>query len=485
MRFNSLLFLTCLPLFWCLWYGTPFRFRWMVLLAGSYLFYACVGAPCLLITLALVTVGSYAVGRALPRLASERGRTVLFWGGAVFCLSFLGVFKYLPGFFVSLFPIWAPPAVPGGPPGVLIMAGVSFFVFQAVSYLADVYLEVLEPEKHLGYYAVYLAFFPKLLQGPIERGDALLPQLHEPVAGFQYDNMRTGAVLFFWGLFKKIVIADHLAILVDPVFNDVHAFAQVPLRLATYAYALQLYFDFSGYTDMALGIGRLFNIRLTQNFNSPYLATSMADFWRRWHITFSRWILDYIFKPLQMALRDWRLWGTALALLITFLFSGVWHGNTWNFVVWGGLHGLFLAMGVFTRNGQKKLFKKLRLEGTWYLQVVQILVTFHLVCFTWIFFRARNLSDAAYVVTHLFSASKGTARHADAFFEAASPMEQSILAVSLSVTARVLFLKLRKKELSDLFAQPFLVRWGCYYAIVALVFYLFCEETSKFQYMGF
>lgn len=483
MRFDSLLYLLFLPLTWCCWCLTAPRFRWAVLLAASYLFYACVGTAYLPIVLALVTLATYAVGRLLPRMRSDGARSALFWAGVACNLAFLVLLKYLPGLFASLFPGWAPALPAGGSAtqAVVVAAGVSFYVFQAISYLADVHLGVLLPETHLGIFGVYLAFFPKLLQGPIERGGSLLPQLRQPDLGFQYDDLRHGAVLFAWGLFKKIVIADRLALLANPVYDHVHDYRGLALLLATYAYALQLYFDFSGYTDMALGAGRIFNLRLTQNFNRPYLATSMADFWRRWHISFSRWLQDYIFKPLQMHLRDWRIAGSALAIFLTFLFCGLWHGNTWNFVVWGAVHGLFLVAGLLSAQWQKRLFKKWRLAGTRRLRVAQVLVTFHLVCFAWVFFRASSLADAWYVISRTFSSPKGLG----SMLGRLSQYDRNTLALGLAVAGGVLILQSGGRDSTYLFTRRLLVRWACYYALAAALVFLRAGTRTQFAYLGF
>jgi D-alanyl-lipoteichoic acid acyltransferase DltB (MBOAT superfamily) len=197
-----------------------------------------------------------------------------------------------------------------------------------------------------------------------------------------------------------VVVADRLALYADQVYNNVHDYTGLPLIIGTYFYALQLFFDFSGYTDMARGTGRIFGITLTENFNSPYRATSIADFWRRWHITFSRWILDYLFKPLQMSWRSWGQTGTAAALLCTFFLSGVWHGA--GFVVWGLLHGIYLASSVYYRPYQKKLHKILGIEKSIWLKWWQMCITFNLVCFAWIFFRAGS-AKGWYVVRNLFN----------------------------------------------------------------------------------
>jgi len=182
-------------------------------------------------------------------------------------------------------------------------------------------------------------------------------------------------LLFTWGLFKKVVVADRLALYADQVYNNVHDYTGLSLIIGTYAFALQIYFDFSAYTDMARGTGRMFSINLTENFNHPYLATSIADFWRRWHISFSRWILDYIFKPLQMEWRNWGQAGTALALIVTFLVCGIWHGATWGFIFWGLLHGIYMAASIYYRPYQKRLHKWLGVEKSTWLKWWQIFVT--------------------------------------------------------------------------------------------------------------
>src|ERR1700733_4257563 len=278
-----------------------------------------------------------------------------------------------------------------------VTLGVSYYTLQAISYLVDLYLGTAEPERHFGRFALYLGFFPKLLQGPIERSSNLLPQL-QVLRGFDYENVRSGLLLFAWGLFKKVAVANRLSTYVNGVYYDPHGYSGITLAAATYMYAIQIYADFSGYTDMALGVARMFNIRLTQNFNSPYLATSIADFWRRWHISFSRWILDYISKPLQMQWRDARTLGVAAALMVTFLFSGLWHGVSLNFVVWGALHGVFIASSVFIKPWQNRTYELARLKNHSVRRFIQVFVTFNLVSFAWIFFRANSLADAWYVV---------------------------------------------------------------------------------------
>ncbi|HOW58889.1 MAG TPA: MBOAT family O-acyltransferase [Candidatus Omnitrophota bacterium] len=420
-----------------------------------------------------VTIITYTCGLFLHQAKSLHTRRLWLWAGILINLGTLIVLKYLPFFsenLLALFKVFSI-APPLQPTKALVAIGVSYYVFQALSYLFDIYLETQKPEKNLGHFFLYLAFFPKLLQGPIERASDLLPQLKIPYV-FRYENMRWGILMITWGLFKKVVMADRLGSYVDSIYNNVHAAEGLPLLLATFAYAFQIYMDFSGYTDMALGSARLFNINLTQNFNRPYAATSVADFWRRWHISFSRWILDYIFKPLQMQWRNWRHWGTAAALIITFLLSGIWHGARWGFVIWGLLHGLFLASSVFYRPFQKKLHKILGLEKTQFLNAWQVLVTFVLVCFAWIFFRANNLADAFYVIQHMLKFYKNTILfrpddYANGFF---------LLSGILFYMCSRSFIIYPEK----LFASKF--RWIFYFALFFVTFYL---GTGKSQFIYF
>lgn len=393
MPFNSLRYLTFLPLVWLAFQAVPQRGRWLVLLLASLGFYTALKAPYLIVALVMVAGVTHVVGGRLGALREQDGGRSVLWVGIASNLLVLFLLKYLPLFSAS--------GLPFPSNSTWISIGVSYFVFQAISYLVDVYLEVIEPEPHFGYLLLSLAFFPKLLQGPIERSGDLLPQLRAPYR-FSFDNMRSGMLLFVLGLMKKTVLADRLGLFVDFAYGNVHAYTGLPLILATYFYAFQLYFDFSGYTDMALGAARFFNISLTQNFNRPYLATSVADFWRRWHISFSRWILDYIFKPLQMLWRDRRSAGTALALLATFALSGLWHGASWGFIVWGLLHGLYLALSVLTKPLRERTLKALGGGRGVALNCLNTIVTFNLVAFAWIFFRAEKFSDAMYVVRHLF-----------------------------------------------------------------------------------
>lgn len=278
----------------------------------------------------------------------------------------------------------------------LLPIGISFFTFQSLSYIIDVYLGKVERERNFLRFANFVCFFPILMSGPIERAGHLLPQFRQfPAVRLQ--NFTDGASLFLVGLFKKLVLANYLALYVDRVYESPQLFGAPALVLATVSFAWQLYFDFGGYTDMARGVAKLMGFDLVLNFNHPYLATGLGDFWRRWHISLTRWILDYIFMPLQMQWREWRTLGTAAALLITFLVSGIWHGAAWTFVIWGALHGVGLAL---TYELERSAFYRKRVP-----KPVKQVCVFAFVCFTWIFFRANSLPDALLIVRRIFTAA--------------------------------------------------------------------------------
>jgi D-alanyl-lipoteichoic acid acyltransferase DltB (MBOAT superfamily) len=354
--------------------------------------------------------------------------------------------------------------------------------------LADVYLGTAKPERHFGRFALYLGFFPKLLQGPIERAGDLLPQLRS-LGSFNYTNVRSGVLLFCWGLFKKVAVANRLAPFVTAVYYDPHGYSGLSLIAATYMYALQILADFSGYTDMALGVARMFNIRLTENFKSPYFATSIADFWRRWHISFSRWILDYIFKPLQIEWRNARKVGVVGALMVTFLFSGLWHDVALTFMAWGLLHGVYLASSVLLKPWREAVYRKIGLANHPCRRAFQGIVTFHLVAFAWIFFRARSIADGWYIATHLFVGAATRISYATsvrggvmgAILNGGSARDFAMLGAAMAAW----FLGSTFRKTVRLQEQPVWFRWSMYYALILALVYLNAYDDVGFVYFQF
>jgi alginate O-acetyltransferase complex protein AlgI len=499
MSTNSFAYLVFAGFVFIAFYLVKGKYRWSLLLLASLVFYASQKAPHLLVALALVTLVSYYWGLRLKAVEKEKQKQLWLVSGIILNLVFLFIFRYLPTIISNT------PSLSSDPDfsfvSGLLTVGVSFFVLQAISYLIDIYLEVLEPEHHLGFFALYLGFFPKLIQGPIERGGDLLPQLHRSYQ-FDYQNMRRGLWQIEQGLFKKLVVADRLALFVNAVYGKVQSYTGIPLIIATYLYALQIYFDFSAYTDIALGVARVFGIHLTQNFNSPYLADSIPEFWRRWHISFSRWILDYIFKPLQMYWRNWKQWGSVLALIITFLLSGIWHGLTWGFVVWGLLHGLYMGASVLFSPSINRFYKRLKLNKSKFFKAAQVFITFNLVSFAWIFFRAKSITDAIYVITNSLRGigsslrlllrslvpqvnPAGLTKFIQPYLLGQDNKSILILVGVLLVALIASIIHARSKTKEFPLDQSTLVRWSIYYLMVFAILFLGVFNSYQFIYNQF
>lgn len=383
MLFNSLQFFVFLPCVAGLYFLAPQRARGVLLLLASYLFYMA-WEPAYVLLILFSTVVDYGAGLAMGKQGSRAGRRP--WLILSLCanLGMLFFFKYYNFFRDSLHQVYDWAGMDGPLPyaNVLLPVGISFYTFQTLSYSIEVYRGNQSVEHRLDRFALYVAFFPQLVAGPIERAGNLLPQLAK-LPGFDYERVRSGLQLIAWGLFKKVVIADRLAQCVDHVYAQPGEAPGLALIIGTVFFAFQIYCDFSGYTDMALGTAQLFGVRLMQNFRRPYSATSLSDFWSRWHISLSSWFRDYLYIPLGgNQVSKLRL---ALNLWVVFLFSGLWHGASWTFVIWGGIHVSFLLA--------ERRFRSVD-NPIGILRPLAQFRTFIVVCFAWVFFRAETLSDA-------------------------------------------------------------------------------------------
>lgn len=385
MTFASLHFAGFFAIVACLTLATPRGARWAVLLAASYAFYAHWNAAYTAL-IAASTLIDFVVGRGIHRAKTPRRRKQWLACSVGANLTLLFTFKYWRFFHESAAALAGVVGVHYAPPtlNVLLPVGISFYTFQSLGYVIDVY-RGREPERHLGRFALYISFFPQLVAGPIERASRLLPQLAAPTPA-SYARVCDGAQQMAWGLFKKTVVADRLGLYVDAVYGAVHHHNPTTLLVATYAFALQIYCDFSGYTDIAIGAARILGIDLSENFRRPYLAQSVTEFWRRWHITLSTWLRDYLYIPLGG--NRGPAPATARNLFITMLIGGLWHGAAWTFVVWGALHGVVLI-----------LERRLPLHRA--PSFLRWFVTFHLVCIGWVFFRAQTVADAWHVLRHI------------------------------------------------------------------------------------
>jgi len=392
MIFNSLafavffmvvLFVHHLPL--------PWRVKKLNLMFASYLFYAAWNPPFLAL-LWVSTVVDWAVAQRMARASTDARRRALLMISLCWNLGALGFFKYANFLVDDVTQLLAMVGVVYHPtmPDIILPLGISFYTFQSLSYTIDVYLEKIKPWPSLLDYALFLAFFPRMVAGPIMRAAFFLPQCLQPrpVTASQFG---WGFTLLVLGLFEKVVLADGiLAPVADFVFAPGTRLQFVDAWTGTFAVSGQIFFDFAGYSTCAMGSGLCLGFLVPENFRFPYAAVGFSDFWRRWHISFSRWILDYIFMPLQMKWREWRTWGTAAALLMTFLASGIWHGAAWTFVFWGALHGFYLVAELLYR---KWTHNVKFLQRNW-VCVAGCLSTFVLISIAWMPFRARDF-DAA------------------------------------------------------------------------------------------
>jgi D-alanyl-lipoteichoic acid acyltransferase DltB (MBOAT superfamily) len=375
----------------------------LLLLASCYFYMSFI--PQYILILGGTIVIDYIAGLLIEK---NEGRTRKAWlvVSLIANIGVLAVFKYY-NFFIdnihagSLFfgkPLTLPMLK------IALPIGLSFHTFQAMSYTIEVYRKNQKAEKHFGTYALYVMFYPQLVAGPIERPQNVLPQLKE-FRIYNWDNVKDGIARMLWGFFKKVVIADRLAMAVDRTFSHSHESSSIALFVGVLFYYFQIYCDFSGYSDIALGAAKVMNIKLMENFNQPFFSKNMGDFWRRWHISLYSWFYDYVFNPLIISLRNMGQAAIVLSLLITFFLSGFWHGAAWQHIVYGLIHGVALIFEYFTRKQRKKLFAKMPKAVS---NFIGIFITFFFVVFTRIFFRAENMQAAIDYFKGIFSFSGGS-----------------------------------------------------------------------------
>ena len=399
MLFNHIEFIFFLPIVILLYFLTPSKYRWVLLLAASYYFYMCWKVEYIFLII-FSTLIDYFSGLKMSSLASKKKRRPYLIISLASNLGLLFTFKYFNFFSENLNLFFQKFNMSGDIPlmKVLLPVGISFYTFQTLSYSIDVYFGKQKAEKHLGYFALYVSFFPQLVAGPIERFSRLTPQLKEKQF-FTYNNLANGLRLILFGLFIKMVIADNLSGIVDLVYISPESFSSLDISTSIFFYSFQIYSDFFGYSLVAIGSAQIMGIKLMDNFKTPYLSKSIAEFWQRWHISLSTWFRDYLYYPIggnQVAKTRW-----VFNILIVFVVSGFWHGANWTFLIWGALFGtIYLIEKVF----EKVLdFKKSKI-----ISVLLMLKTFILVSLIWIFFRSQSLNEALEVFHSLFTNSKVT-----------------------------------------------------------------------------
>lgn len=373
---------------------------------------------------------------------------------------------------------------------ILLPIGISFYTFQTLSYSISVYKQEHKAERNFIAFALYVSFFPQLVAGPIERSTKLLPQFKNKF-DFDYERVTNGIKLMLWGFFKKVVIADRLAILVNQVYNNPEDYTGIPLIIATYFFAFQIYCDFSGYSDIAIGSAQVLGYKLNDNFNRPYFSKNISEFWKRWHISLSTWFRDYLYIPLGGNKVSKNRW--LMNLFIVFFVSGLWHGANWTFVVWGALHGFYLIFSILSADFRKKIQALLRLsKDSKFLRFFKVFFTFHLVLFAWIFFRANNVSDAFYIISNLFNFAN--------FSEFMLKMSmiggtesclgmsklQLLLSFLLIIFMESIHLFQRHKKMRNFLSEkPVFLRWSIYYVLIFAILILGEFSSSDFIYFQF
>ncbi len=415
MSFNSINFLIFFPIVVLVYFALPKKIKNIWLLISSYFFYMCWN-PKYAIILATCTAVTYLSGILMDKVNGQisddkkkkRNKKLILLGSVMINFLFLFYFKYL-NFAISTFTeLFKGFGISLNVPqfDIILPVGISFFLFQALSYSIDVYRNDTKVEKNFIKYALFVSFFPQLVAGPIEKSKNLLKQLDKPKT-FDFSRARDGFLLMLWGYFLKLVIADRVAYFVDTVYNDYSFYSGMYLIIATLLFAVQIYCDFAGYSTIAIGAAKILGIDLTKNFDSPYLSTSISSFWKRWHISLSDWFKDYIYIPLGGNKKG--IVRKCINKLIVFLISGLWHGANITFVIWGLLNGLFVVISDLL----KQLFKKFNTKGLSkvLLKVCGFVVTFVLVNFTWIFFRAPNMMTATNIINSIFTTNNFNILH--------------------------------------------------------------------------
>lgn len=388
MLFNSVQFAVFLPIVFILYWNISHKYRWVLLLAASYIFYMFWSVKYVFL-LIFPTLVSYYAAIVINRHRKIGKKTLVI--SIILCLTELFWFKYVNFFLDTVFAIigLVNPTISATHFNIILPVGVSFYTFQTISYIVDVYRGHIEPELNIGVYAAYVSFFPQLVAGPIERSGNLMPQIKQKHE-FDYDKAVYGLKLMTIGFYKKIVIADNLAVYVDKVYSDLHHYHGFSLVIAAFFFSLQIYCDFSGYSDIAIGTAKMFGIDLMENFKQPYLSSSIREFWSRWHISLSSWLRDYVYIPLGGNRRGNLRKNTNL--ITTFLLSGLWHGAGWNFVIWGGSHGLINV---------SERYLPIREKPKGIIKWIRVGIVFILTTAAWVLFRVQALPDAIYIFTHI------------------------------------------------------------------------------------
>jgi len=488
MLFNSLQFFVFFSVVTTTYFVLPQKYRWFLLLASSCYFYMAF-IPVYILILGFTIVIDYIAGIYLEKTQGGKKKWFLI-ASLIANIGVLAIFKYY-NFLntnLSIFLHGAGYKNPIPYLSILLPIGLSFHTFQAMSYTIEVYRGNQKAERHFGIYSLYVMFYPQLVAGPIERPQNLLHQFRE-YHPFDYERVTDGLKLMVWGLFKKVVIADRLAIVVDKVFNNPTEYSGLSFIIAIVFFSFQIFCDFSGYSDMAIGAAQVMGFKLMKNFDRPYHSKSISEFWKRWHISLSSWFRDYLYISLggnRVTIPRWYL-----NTFIVFLVSGLWHGANWTFVIWGAIHGFYLVFALITKDIRGKFTKLIRLDTIPALNVFfQISITFILTNFAWIFFRANSVSDAFFIIKHSItglSANFSTLyHHTPMKLELGLPRSEILIGLVAVLLMEIIHIMQYRFHIMDwIRSKPAYVRWGIYYAAIIIIVYYGVYEKRQFIYFQF
>jgi len=485
MIFNSLDFAVFLPIVFILYwfvFNKNIQKQNLLIVFASYLFYGWWDWRFLSLIF-FSTIVDYLIGRGLKSENNIKKRKLLLWISVFVNLGFLGFFKYYNFFldnFIAAFSFFGT-EIHVNSLNIILPVGISFYTFQTLSYTIDVYRKKLAPTENFIVFAAFVSFFPQLVAGPIERATHLLPQFTKK-RRLSFINIQFGFIRILWGLFKKVVIADRLALTVNTVYNAPNDFGGIHYIIATILFAFQIYCDFSGYSDIAIGTARMFNFKLMENFKSPYFSKSLGEFWRRWHISLSTWFRDYVYIPLGgNRVNNFRLY---FNIFLVFVVSGFWHGAKWTFVIWGAVHGIILIIEHIINTKEVFLIKK----NNHIFSFIKIIVTFCIVCLAWIFFRANSTNDAFLMISNLFDFTqplKTITRGMSLYLN--NPFWLFLVNfVLIAILLFVEFLVINNKlnEVKIIKKAP-LVRWGIYTCLIIAIMMFGYFEINQFIYFQF
>jgi alginate O-acetyltransferase complex protein AlgI len=484
MLFNSFHFLVFFIIVTSIYFMLPHKLRWMHLLICSCYFYMAF-VPVYILILGFTIIIDYFAGIWIEN-AEGRKRKLYLSLSLIANISVLAFFKYYNFLNTNLTHLLHGGGYANPIPylSILLPIGLSFHTFQAMSYTIEVYRGHQKAERHFGIYSLYVMFYPQLVAGPIERPQNLLHQFREKY-NFDYDRVTSGVRLIAWGLFKKVIIADRLSYVVDHVFKQPEQFNSLSLIIGAIFFAFQIFCDFSGYSDIAIGAARVMGFKLMKNFNAPYHSSTVAEFWKRWHISLSTWFKDYLYISLggnRVSIPRWYL-----NLFIVFLISGLWHGANWTFIIWGAIHGFYMVFALITQQKRKTISRKLGLER---FKLLSVISTFVLVTLAWVFFRADNVHVAVTYISHLFSGIPDLFHkitHHQTVYETLGVRKPELIACFfLILFLETIHLLHKRYNLEQTFrSQKNWVRWSVYYGYIIILIIFGIFEKKQFIYFQF